>query len=227
MKVLILLLLVIAQGASVDAPADQYFGRMKMSGLRIRYELMQLKPRYEKHQLLPEEAAHLVELDEDAFYAWAAAYPKDSWLASSGYLLAQLYAELPGSDARARAVRAYTYVKTHFPTTSYGKESIAALHRGVPVRPDPAWAVAMRAARATPTPSPSPSALPSPSIMPSPAPSTAPSGSAAPSPSPAPSPARGRVASGVRIAEAECTTSSPSAETRFRRGRLPLFSATS
>jgi hypothetical protein len=200
MKILAVLLLVLTLGASSDAPADQYFGRLKMSSLRIRYEIMQLRPRYETHALLPEEASHLLVLDEDAFYAWAAAYPKDAWLASTGYLLAQLFAELPGSDARDRAVRAYTYVKVHFPATTYGKQSAAVLHRGVAVRPDPAWAAAVRAARAaTPSPSPSPSTTASPSHAP------------VGSPAPSASPPRGSLAAELRIAAVLCMTSLRSA----------------
>jgi hypothetical protein len=171
---------VLATLGSTTAPADEYFGKMKMSAIRIRYDFMQLQPRYEKHQLLPEEADHLATLAEDAYYAWAAKYPKDPWLASTGYLMARIFAELPGTDARDRAVHAYTYVKSHFPNTTYAKESVAALHRGVPVRPDPSWAVAMRAAQ----PSPSPSSTSSPS----PAPSGSASAGASPSPAPSPSP---------------------------------------
>jgi hypothetical protein len=186
MKILALLLLVLGQGASSNAPADQYFGQLKVSALRIRYEIMQLRPRYETHKLLPEEASHLLVLDENAFYAWAAAYPKDAWLASTGYLMAQLFAELPGSDARDRAVRAFTYVKAHFPTTTYGKESATALHDGVAVKADPAWAVQMRAERATPAPS----ASPAPSETPSTRPSSGPSSGPSPAPSTAPNPRR-------------------------------------
>ena len=224
MKILALLLLALGQGASSDAPADQYFGQLKVSALRIRYEIMQLRPRYETHKLLPEEAAHLLVLDENAFYAWSSAYPKDAWLASTGYMMAQLFAELPGTDARDRAVRAYTYVKTHFPTTSYGKESAAALHKGVAVRPDPAWAVAMRAERATPPPT----ATPAPSETPSAAPSSpAPASPASASPSPSASPARGKPGYEVRIARTACTTSSRSAATRSQRGRLRRSTVTS
>jgi hypothetical protein len=167
------LLLATTCAVAGNAPADRYFGKLKMSALRIRYEVMQLRPRYETHKLLPEDALHLAILDEGAFYAWATMYPHDTWLASSGYLLAQLFEELPGSDARSRAIRALTYVKTRFPNTTYAKKAAATLNRGVPIRPDPAWAVAMRASRASPSPSPSPelSAPPSTSASPSPSPS--------------------------------------------------------
>jgi hypothetical protein len=148
-----------------------------MSALRIRYEIMQLRPRYETHKLLPEEAKHLAILDENAFYAWAASYPHDTWLAPTGYLLAQLYEEFPGADARSRAIRALTYVKVRFPSTTYAAEATATLHRGLPIRPDPEWAASMRSARTSPTPSRSPeSPLASPTASPptSPAPSASP-----------------------------------------------------
>jgi hypothetical protein len=227
MKILALLLLVLGAGASSNAPADQYFGQLKVSALRIRYEIMQLRPRYETHKLLPEEAAHLLVLDENAFYAWASAYPKDAWLASTGYMMAQLFAELPGTDARDRAVRAFTYVKTHFPTTSYGKGSVAALHKGIAVQPDPAWAVAMRAERATPPPAATPAASETPSAVPASPASAAPASPASASPTPTASPARGKPGYEVRIARSACTISSRSAATRSQRERLHRSTVTS
>ena len=151
-----------------------------MSALRIRYETMQVKAHYESHKLLPEEALHLVVLTQIAFDDWAKRYPKDSWLPSTGYAMAKLYAELPGSDARDRARTLFTFVKSIAPQTSYGKRSVAALHQGLAIRPDPQWAATMRAERATPTPSPVPS--------PAPSASTSPAASASPSPSPTASP---------------------------------------
>ena len=164
----------VARATAVTAPADQYFGRLEMSALRIRYETMQLKKRYETHQLLPEQAEHLLLLTQDAFEQWARAYPRDPWLASTGYAIATLFGELPGATARNHAVALYDYVKTSFPISSYATSSRTALHHGVPVKPDPAWAVAMR----TPSPSPSPAASPSSAASPSPA--------GSPSPSPVP-----------------------------------------
>jgi hypothetical protein len=144
-----------------DAPADRYFGRMGMSALRIRYETMQLKVRYEKHELLPEQTEHLLDLTDDAFEQWAKAYPKDSWLASTGYAIANLYAELPGTAARDRAVALFVYVKSHFASSPYATSSRQQLHRGVSVKPDPAWAKNARAATPAPSPATTLSPLPS------------------------------------------------------------------
>jgi hypothetical protein len=156
--------------AATSAPVDRYFGKLKMSALRIRYEIVSIRDRYETHKILPEEALHLALLTEDAFDDWSHQYPKDTWLASTAYLFAKLYAELPGTTARDRAVALYTYVKSHWANTHYASESRDALHRGVAVRPNPAWAA--------PSPSPSPAVSGS----------AAPSGS--PSASPSPSPTR-------------------------------------
>jgi hypothetical protein len=155
----------LSQLAVTSAPADEYFGKFKMSALRVRYETMQLKKRYEAHRLLPEQAEHLLLLTEDSFDQWAARYPTDPWLASTGFLIAGLYAELPGNVARDHAVTLYVYVKGHFPRSRYGAESRAYLHRGVSTKADPPWAKAMSAVVPSAPPS-SPSASPSPSSAP-------------------------------------------------------------
>ncbi len=164
--------------AVTAAPGDQYFGKLKMSALRIRYETMQLKKRYENHDLRPDEAEHLLLLTEDAFHDWAGRYPKDPWLASTGFAMAQLYTELPGTLARDRAVALFGYVKSNFPASSYARQSRDELHRGVPTKPEPAWAIAT----ASPAPTGAPSATPSggPSTAPSGVPSTTPSARASP-----------------------------------------------
>ena len=164
--------------AATSAPADQYFGELKMSALRIRYEIVQVRDRYETHKLLPEEAEHLLVLTEDAFDDWTRRYPGDQWIASTGYGMAKVYQELPGTDAQRRAVALFVFVKTRFPSTKYAELSRSALHHGIPVRTDPPWAVTERALRAQ---SPSPSPLPSPSASPSAAPSPSPTGVPTPS----------------------------------------------
>jgi hypothetical protein len=166
--------------AAASAPMDQYFGKLKMSALRIRYEVVSIRDRYETHKMLPEDAMHLALLTEDAFDDWARKYPKDSWLPSTGYMFAKVYAELPGATARDHAVELFTFVKSHFPDTRYASESRDALHRGIPVRPDPAWAAQRRAEPAAHTASPSPAASPAPSGSASAAPSASPSPSASP-----------------------------------------------
>lgn len=154
----------LTQLAATSAPADRYFGRLKMSGLRIRYETLQIERRYWSHQLLPDQAMHLLFFTEDAYRQWASAYPEDPWLASSGYNMAQVYEQLPGTAARDRAVALLVFVKSQFPKSTYAQKSRDQLHRGIAVKPVPAWAIVPPA-----TPSPPASALPSatPSATPS------------------------------------------------------------
>lgn len=168
------------QLAATSAPADRYFGRLKVSALRIRYETMQLKKRYETHELLPDQTLHLLLLNQDAFEQWAALYPKDPWLASTGYSMAQLFEELPGATARDHAVGLFVYVKSHFPNTSYARQSRDQLHRGVPIKPEPAWASAQRAVTPVPSQSIGPSATPAPAAAPSTTPAAAPEPSGTP-----------------------------------------------
>ncbi|GAC1358481.1 MAG: hypothetical protein NVSMB31_18890 [Vulcanimicrobiaceae bacterium] len=151
------------------APADKYFGRLKYSALRIRFSTQQLKRDLEQHKKLPADTAHMAAFTQDAFFDWARRYPKDHWLASSGFGLAKLFEELPGADARASAIKLLEFVRTTFPKTRYAHSAESELRRGIPILPQPAWAI---------TPSPSPSASGSPS----------PAGSVSPRPSPTKSP---------------------------------------
>lgn len=119
------LIAVATQAAVTAAPADRYFGKLKMSALRVRYETMQLKKRYETHQLRADETIHLLVLTEDAFDEWSRLYPKDPWLASTGFAMAHLYEELPSRLSRDRAVKLFAYVKTSFPNTRYAPRAVA------------------------------------------------------------------------------------------------------
>jgi hypothetical protein len=170
----------LTQLAATSAPADRYFGRLNMSALRIRYETLQIERRYWSHQLLPDQAMHLLLLTEDAYRQWASAYPEDSWLASSGYNMAQVYEQLPGTAARDRAVALLVFVKSRFPKSSYAQKSRDQLHRGIAVKPTPAWAI----------PTPSPTSSPTPSTAPSAAPSVTPSSGTTPYPQARPTAAR-------------------------------------
>lgn len=158
------LLSVLLALVATSAPADRYFGKLKMSALRVRYETMQLRKRYETHQLFPDQTLHLLLLTEDAFREWAREYPKDPWLASTGYNMAQLYEELPGAQARDHAVSLLVYVKSRFASTSYARESRDQLHHGVPTKPEPAWASATPLAPSSIKPSTPP--VPAPSASP-------------------------------------------------------------
>jgi hypothetical protein len=137
-----------------------------MSTLRVRYEVMQLRTRYETHKLNPDQTVHLLVLTEDALRDWARQYPKDPWLPSTAYDMAQVYEELPGATARDHAVALLVYVKSHFPRTSYAAKSRDQLHRGVAIKPLPAWALTPSPPAASSSAGTSATAAPSPSASP-------------------------------------------------------------
>ncbi|MFN2528040.1 MAG: hypothetical protein ABR584_04925 [Candidatus Baltobacteraceae bacterium] len=160
-KPLLLLLLLGTLGAAAasNAPADKYFGRLKYSALRVRFTTQQLKTAYERHKKLPGDVEHMAAFTVEAFYEWAHTYPKDRWLASSAYGIAQLYEELPGTGARSEALRLLTFISTSYPGTLQARASARDLRGGLPVRPLPAWAVPIPIAPSGP-PQMSPSARP-------------------------------------------------------------------
>jgi len=91
----------IAQDHSSLAPADQYFGRMRMSILGIRNTIhdMDVRASYQA----PSDADyiyHKLLLVEDAIHDWQAKYPHDSWIPRMTYGLAMVYKKLPIDEAQ-------------------------------------------------------------------------------------------------------------------------------
>jgi len=84
----------LAQPTANLAPADRYFGRLKMSILGVRNALRDLAARADDH---PEDAEHVFDkavLVEDALHDWQAQFPRDPWIPKYAYTLAQLYGKL-------------------------------------------------------------------------------------------------------------------------------------
>ncbi len=71
------------------APADEYFGRLKMSILGVRNQLKDLTA---KVQFAPDRGGDILgaaTMVEDAIRDWEHKYPQDSWLPKSVFLLSQ------------------------------------------------------------------------------------------------------------------------------------------
>lgn len=119
------------------APADEYFGRLKMSVLGIRNKVKDLGLDADLHP----ERAHAVlgtALQvEDALRDWAHKYPADSWLPRYAYALETLYERISGDDAHGRAIRQLKYIVVFFPKSAYARIGRAKLDVGVPT-PSPA-----------------------------------------------------------------------------------------
>lgn len=83
-----------AAAASRVAPADEYFGRLKMSILGIRNQLRDLEMksawRGENKGALLGEASFI----EDAMREWSAKYPADPWIPGFRHRLQVVYVRI-------------------------------------------------------------------------------------------------------------------------------------
>lgn len=157
------------------APADEYFGPLKVSAISVRVTIDKLGRAYHARTQSDRDILHEAVDAENALRLWRHAYPHDPWLPSAAYHLAQLYAEVQTPEARKHATAMLRYVAFYFGPTPYGHDArvrLAAgfppLHAESPLRPSPAPAAGTAAPEAA-SPSPaSASAAPSaPSASPS------------------------------------------------------------
>ncbi|HEY9180755.1 MAG TPA: hypothetical protein VIO32_08535, partial [Candidatus Baltobacteraceae bacterium] len=73
------------------APADEYFGRLKMSILGIGNQLRDLALRLQYTPDKSEAILGSAAMVEDAMRDWEHKYPGDPWLAKDVYQLTSLY----------------------------------------------------------------------------------------------------------------------------------------
>jgi hypothetical protein len=143
-----------------NAPGDRYFGKLKMSGLGIRYSIQHLRNELERHERSQDDTFAKLKFSEDALFDWAARYPKDSWLAQTAFAMAKLDEEIATPASLSAARRIYIFIRDTFAKTTYVKyatQSVAVLRSGL----------------ATPRPTPVPTPVPTPSLSPAPSPSPA------------------------------------------------------
>ena len=110
-----------AESSANLAPADHYFGRLKMSILGVRNGLKDLAARADAH---PEDAEHVYDkavLIEDALHDWQKHYPRDPWIPRYAYSLAQLYGKLDMDDARVRKNDTLDWLIATYPESEYAQ----------------------------------------------------------------------------------------------------------
>ena len=101
------------------APADEYFGRLKMSILGIRNQLRDLDQRL---SYTPDAGAAVLgtaAFVEDAIRDWEAKYPSDPWLPRSVYQLTHLYARIHTGDGHVKAVNALHWLVTRYHSSPF------------------------------------------------------------------------------------------------------------
>jgi hypothetical protein len=147
-----------------SAPADHYFGRLKMSFLGIDNTLKFEALRAGDHTIDP-SVVNKVNYADDSLQAWSAEYPRDPQLAHSYFLAVLVYQKIWTKPAQEKAWAYMQLILAKYPETYFAKR----------VRNDIAAGFTERYyADPLPCPTPVPSATPTPSPLPSPAPSPTP-----------------------------------------------------
>ena len=117
------------------APADEYFGKLKMSVLGIRNTIKDVGANIEIDQTRWAQQASKALFAEDATRDWERKYPKDTWLAKTVFALERMYAKLDTDEGRKRSLATMHWLVHDFPTTWYGKTGKRELAQGKVGRP--------------------------------------------------------------------------------------------
>ena len=142
------------------APADEYFGKLKMSILGIGNVIKDQGLKVDADPALGSGVLNGCAYAEDALHDWEKKYPKDSWLPRSILALERLYAKVDSDLARAKAKATMVWLVHDFPASAQakiGKLELASNKVGVkPVQATTASIVPVADGPSAPGPAPSP-----------------------------------------------------------------------
>lgn len=132
------------------APADEYFGPLKMSILGINNALVQVKRRQSSGDMSAdtEKSMHQV---ENSIHDWEHKYPRDPWIARALLNVHNTYAIFPDRNAHEHALASASWLTKKYPHTKQAKEVrrlLALAPAAPPVAPAAAPAVVPAAAAA-------------------------------------------------------------------------------
>ncbi len=125
------------------APADEYFGKLKMSVLGIRNTIKDQGLKVDYYPDKADMTLNAIALTEDALHDWQRKYPCDSWLPGSIYALEHFYAKLHTADGVKHVHATYAWLRHDFPrdrvvTVALKEDGAAAVASPNPVVADPA-----------------------------------------------------------------------------------------
>ena len=122
------------------APADEYFGKLKMSILGIRNTLRDLGFKADADPTHSTSIMGALAFAEDATHDWEHKYPHDTWLPRTLFALERCYAKVDSDDARAKAKATMVWLVHDFPKNPFavtGKKELAQNLVGVKPSPPP------------------------------------------------------------------------------------------
>jgi hypothetical protein len=120
------------------APADEYFGKLKMSVLGMRNTIADLGRRIDNSPEKAESVFSSTDYLEDSIRDWQKKYPHDTWLPRYVFNLAHLYAKVPSDEGRNRAKKTMAWLVEGFPRSGQakvGREELASGSVGGPAAP--------------------------------------------------------------------------------------------
>jgi hypothetical protein len=103
------------------APADEYFGRLKLSILGIRNTIKDMGLKVDANPSNGAQIMNAVALTEDAMHDWEKKYPHDTWIPPAIFSLERLYAKVDSDEARAHAKYTMAWLVKDYPTSTVGK----------------------------------------------------------------------------------------------------------
>jgi len=146
--------------SAVSAPADEYFGKMKLSYLGINNSLKDATIMAGDHTDFG-GVIQKVQFAENAFLDWQSKYPKDPQLPRSMFLMARAYAKIWTADGQQKAALYYFTLRDQYAATYFGKQAKADTSKGLTLHVysaiQPCYPVP---GQPTPTPAPVPTADP-------------------------------------------------------------------
>jgi hypothetical protein len=114
-----------------NAPADEYFGRLKLSNLGVRNIIHALSVEGHSPLALPLERTRIMGV-ETALAQWGAEYPHDSWLRGAMLSFAGVMAGKHDLDTDRLAVDFYLQTSIRYPNTRWSQQAQRQLRALVP-----------------------------------------------------------------------------------------------
>ncbi len=103
------------------APADEYFGRLKMSILGIRNTIKDEGLKIDSDIAQGATVVKSCAYTEDALRDWEKKYPQDTWIPHTLFTLERVYAKVDSDDARAKAKATMLWLVHDFPKSPDAK----------------------------------------------------------------------------------------------------------
>ena len=106
-----------------DAPADQYFGKLKLSYLGVRNIIHALAVEGNSPLALPLQRSRIMGV-ESAIAAWGNAYPRDTWLRGVMFSFAEVLSQKHDIDTDRIAIDLLLEASDRYSNSSWAKTAL-------------------------------------------------------------------------------------------------------